>query len=106
MSLTIEERTTSLVDFLVRLAGIIGGILVCSNYAWRGKWVAPGLGETELTLAALSGAVGHAVVRGTKRKLTGPENKGGVSRGEKEGLIPFRSPQKGLTPSGYRASYL
>lgn len=36
MSLTIEERTTSLVDFLVRLAGIVGGILVCSNYAWRG----------------------------------------------------------------------
>lgn len=36
MSLTIEERTTSLVDFLVRLAGIVGGILVCSSYAWRG----------------------------------------------------------------------
>ncbi|KAK9893650.1 DUF1692-domain-containing protein [Cystobasidium minutum MCA 4210] len=85
MSLTIRERTTSLVDFLVRLAGIVGGILVCSNYAWR---------------------VGHAVVRGTKRKLTGPENKGGVSRGEKEGLIPFQSPEKGLTPAGYRTSYL
>jgi hypothetical protein len=37
MSLTIEERTTSLIDFLVRLAGIVGGILVCSNYAWRGE---------------------------------------------------------------------
>lgn len=85
MSLTIEERTTSLVDFLVRLAGIVGGILVCSNYAWR---------------------VGHAVVRGARRQLTGPENKGGVSRGEKEGLIPFRSPEKGLTPNGYRTSYL
>ena len=41
MSLTIEERTTSLVDFLVRLAGIVGGILVCSSYAWRGTLNGP-----------------------------------------------------------------
>lgn len=27
MSLTIRERTTSLIQFLVRLAGIIGGVL-------------------------------------------------------------------------------
>lgn len=54
-----------------------------------------------------SRAVGHAVVRGAKRQLTGPENKGGVSRGEKEGLIPFQTPEKGLTPAnGYRTSYL
>ncbi|GAA5868897.1 hypothetical protein JCM16303_000298 [Sporobolomyces ruberrimus] len=35
MSLTIRERTTSLVQFLVRLAGIVGGILVCSDYGFR-----------------------------------------------------------------------
>jgi len=35
MSLTIAERTTTLVQFLIRLAGIIGGIVVCSGYAWR-----------------------------------------------------------------------
>lgn len=37
MSLQIEERTVTLIDFLVRLAGIVGGILVCSGYAWRGE---------------------------------------------------------------------
>jgi len=35
MSLTIRERTTSLVQFLVRLAGIVGGILVCSDFGFR-----------------------------------------------------------------------
>ncbi|GAA5833166.1 hypothetical protein JCM5353_009048 [Sporobolomyces roseus] len=35
MSLTIRERTTSLIQFLVRLAGIIGGVLVCSDYGFR-----------------------------------------------------------------------
>ncbi|GAA6009315.1 hypothetical protein JCM11491_004270 [Sporobolomyces phaffii] len=35
MSLTIRERTTSLIQFLVRLAGIVGGILVCSDYGFR-----------------------------------------------------------------------
>jgi len=36
MALTIAERTMSLLDFILRLAGIVGGILVCSGYAWRG----------------------------------------------------------------------
>ncbi|SCZ94952.1 BZ3500_MvSof-1268-A1-R1_Chr11-3g03503 [Microbotryum saponariae] len=35
MSLTIRERTTTLLQFLVRLAGIVGGILVCSDYGFR-----------------------------------------------------------------------
>ncbi|GAA5933933.1 Erv41p [Sporobolomyces koalae] len=35
MSLTIRERTTTLIQFLVRLAGIIGGVLVCSDYGFR-----------------------------------------------------------------------
>lgn len=36
MSLKIEERTMGFIDFAIRLAGIVGGILVCSGYAWRG----------------------------------------------------------------------
>lgn len=35
MSLTIRERTTTLLNFLVRLAGIVGGIIVCSDYGIR-----------------------------------------------------------------------
>ncbi|KAM0791808.1 hypothetical protein ACM66B_004068 [Microbotryomycetes sp. NB124-2] len=35
MALTIRERTTSLLQFLVRLAGIVGGILVCTDYGFR-----------------------------------------------------------------------
>ncbi|GAA5909749.1 Erv41p [Sporobolomyces salmoneus] len=35
MSLTIRERTTSLLQFLVRLAGIVGGVLVCSDFGFR-----------------------------------------------------------------------
>ncbi|TNY17198.1 endoplasmic reticulum vesicle transporter-domain-containing protein [Rhodotorula diobovata] len=35
MSLTVRERTTGLVQFLVRLAGIVGGILVCSDFGFR-----------------------------------------------------------------------
>lgn len=37
MKLNIEERTMGFIDFAIRLAGIVGGILVCSGYAWRGK---------------------------------------------------------------------
>ncbi|EGG11276.1 uncharacterized protein MELLADRAFT_33547 [Melampsora larici-populina 98AG31] len=36
MYLTIRERTTTLVQFLVRLAGIVGGIVVCTGWAYRG----------------------------------------------------------------------
>ncbi|CAD6569960.1 MAG: hypothetical protein CYPHOPRED_003673 [Cyphobasidiales sp. Tagirdzhanova-0007] len=84
MSLQIEERTVTLIDFLVRLAGIVGGILVCSGYAWR---------------------VGHAAAQAARRQITGKDNKGGVSRGEKQGLIPIQSPQNGLV-GDYRTSYL
>ncbi|POY76457.1 hypothetical protein BMF94_0658 [Rhodotorula taiwanensis] len=35
VALTVRERTTTLVQFLVRLAGIIGGILVCSDFGFR-----------------------------------------------------------------------
>ncbi|BGP13494.1 hypothetical protein JCM10213v2_001416 [Rhodosporidiobolus nylandii] len=35
MALTVRERTTTLVQFLVRLAGIVGGILVCSDFGFR-----------------------------------------------------------------------
>ncbi|KAM0755488.1 DUF1692-domain-containing protein [Meredithblackwellia eburnea MCA 4105] len=35
MSLTIRERTTSLFQFLVRLAGIVGGVIVCSDFGIR-----------------------------------------------------------------------
>ncbi|GAA5985019.1 hypothetical protein JCM10908_002490 [Rhodotorula pacifica] len=35
VSLTVRERTTTLVQFLVRLAGIVGGILVCSDFGFR-----------------------------------------------------------------------
>ncbi|BGP57505.1 hypothetical protein JCM8202_002223 [Rhodotorula sphaerocarpa] len=35
VSLTVRERTTTLVQFLVRLAGIIGGVLVCSDFGFR-----------------------------------------------------------------------
>jgi hypothetical protein len=37
MALKIEERTMGFIDFAIRLAGIVGGILVCSGYAWRGE---------------------------------------------------------------------
>lgn len=55
MALMVEERTMGLIDFLVRLAGIVGGILVCTGYAWRGgsRQSAPQLCESgiRLTLA-------------------------------------------------------
>lgn len=35
MSLTIRERTMTLLQFLIRLAGIVGGIVVCSDYGLR-----------------------------------------------------------------------
>ncbi|KAH9452403.1 hypothetical protein MJO29_008593 [Puccinia striiformis f. sp. tritici] len=35
MSLTIHQRTTSLIEFLVRLAGMIGGIVVCTGWTFR-----------------------------------------------------------------------
>ncbi|GAA6033081.1 hypothetical protein JCM8097_002933 [Rhodosporidiobolus ruineniae] len=35
MSLTVRERTSSLLQFLVRLAGIVGGIVVCSDFGFR-----------------------------------------------------------------------
>ncbi|GAA6064745.1 hypothetical protein JCM10212_001597 [Sporobolomyces blumeae] len=35
VSLTVRERTTTLVQFLVRLAGIVGGVLVVSDYGFR-----------------------------------------------------------------------
>lgn len=87
MALMVEERTMGLVDFLVRLAGIVGGILVCTGYAWR---------------------VGHAAARAAKRQLTGGEGGrgGGGSRGDNQGLMPTSSPQKGLNGGGYRTSYL
>ena len=84
MALTISERTQKFVDFVIRLAGIVGGILVCTGYAWR---------------------VGHWLFRSSKRQLTGASSKGGVSRGEKTGLIPMDSPDKKLT-NGMRKSYL
>ena len=81
IALTIRERTVLLHDFLIRLAGIVGGLLVCSGYAWR---------------------ISHWLFRGTKRQLTGAP-KSGVSRGEKTGLMPIQSPQQ---VNGYRKSYL
>lgn len=73
MSLTISERTTNLIDFLVRLAGIVGGILVCMNYAWR---------------------VGHAAAKYGKRQLTG---KGSDGYGNQQGLMPMQSPPQKKT---------
>merc|ERR1712093_92497 len=74
MSLTISERTATLVDFLIRISGIIGGILVCTGYAWR---------------------VGHAAARAAKRQLTGREGKsGGGSSKQAQGLMPMQSPHK------------
>jgi len=35
IALTIRERTTTLLQFLVRLAGIVGGIVVCSDFGFR-----------------------------------------------------------------------
>ncbi|GEM12755.1 endoplasmic reticulum-Golgi intermediate compartment protein 3 [Rhodotorula toruloides] len=35
MSLTVRERTTTFLQFLIRLAGIVGGILVCSDFGFR-----------------------------------------------------------------------
>ncbi|KAA1065861.1 hypothetical protein PGT21_013394 [Puccinia graminis f. sp. tritici] len=35
MSLILHERTTSLIQFLVRLAGMIGGIVVCTGWTFR-----------------------------------------------------------------------
>jgi len=35
MSLTLHERTTSLMQFLVRLAGMVGGIVVCTGWTFR-----------------------------------------------------------------------
>ncbi|KAL7004925.1 hypothetical protein EMMF5_005538 [Cystobasidiomycetes sp. EMM_F5] len=71
MSITISERTVSLLDFLVRLAGIVGGILVCSSYAWR---------------------ISNWLMRGTKRQLTGAPSKGGGK--QSEGLMPLQSPEQ------------
>lgn len=35
MTMIVRERASSLVEFLVRLAGIIGGVWVCSGFAYR-----------------------------------------------------------------------
>ncbi|KAM0756368.1 DUF1692-domain-containing protein [Meredithblackwellia eburnea MCA 4105] len=35
MSVTVRERTTTLFQFLIRLAGIVGGIVVCSDFGFR-----------------------------------------------------------------------
>lgn len=35
MSLTLHERRTSLIQFLVRLAGMVGGIVVCTGWTFR-----------------------------------------------------------------------
>lgn len=35
MSMTVQERTTTLAQFLVRLAGILGGVWVCASYTLR-----------------------------------------------------------------------
>jgi hypothetical protein len=35
LTMTIHTRTTSLSRFLVRLAGILGGVWVCANYGYR-----------------------------------------------------------------------
>ncbi|GAA5865383.1 hypothetical protein JCM8547_005077 [Rhodosporidiobolus lusitaniae] len=35
VAMTIRERTTPLLQFLVRLSGIVGGILVCSDFGFR-----------------------------------------------------------------------
>lgn len=54
MSLTVRERTTTLVQFLVRLAGIVGGILVCSDFGFRtlswslDRWVGEAKGQAGL----------------------------------------------------------
>lgn len=106
MSLKIEERTMGFIDFAIRLAGIVGGILVCSGYAWRGEHQRNFATVSKLIKTALRSLVGHAAARAAKRQLTGAESKGGVSRGEKRGLMPIQSPQKGLLTNGYRTSYL
>ncbi|GAA6022883.1 hypothetical protein JCM10207_001433 [Rhodosporidiobolus poonsookiae] len=35
MALTVRERTTTLLQFLIRLAGIVGGVVVCSDFGFR-----------------------------------------------------------------------
>lgn len=35
LQMTIRERSVSLVQFLVRLAGVVGGVWVCVGYAFR-----------------------------------------------------------------------
>ncbi|PLW06448.1 hypothetical protein PCANC_21426 [Puccinia coronata f. sp. avenae] len=52
MSLTLHERTTSLLQFLVRLAGMVGGIVVCTGWTFRlvdrlVQKVLPGMVEEE-----------------------------------------------------------
>lgn len=53
MALKIEERTMLLHDFLIRLAGIIGGLIVCSSYAWRVSY-----GAARLIKEAAGGEIG------------------------------------------------
>ena len=53
MALKIEERTMLLHDFLIRLAGIIGGLIVCSSYAWRVSF-----GAARLIKEAAGGEIG------------------------------------------------
>ena len=114
MALMVEERTMGLIDFLVRLAGIVGGILVCTGYAWRGasdryiRYVGQGsMLRSDDGILSIP-AVGHAAARAAKRQLTGGEGGrgGGGSRGDNQGLMPTSSPQKGLNGGGYRTSYL
>jgi len=35
LTMTIRERTTSFVQFVVRLAGVLGGVWVCTSWAFR-----------------------------------------------------------------------
>lgn len=35
LTMTIRERTTSFIQFLVRLAGVLGGVWVCTSYFFR-----------------------------------------------------------------------
>lgn len=97
----------SLLDFIVRLAGIVGGILVCSGYAWRGGLAIPQPVVTLLMLTSI--AVGNAAARAAKKQAGKRQLTANGTSSRKHDSLPIQSPQKGLVGShqdGYRPSYL
>jgi len=67
MVITIHQRTTSLVQFIIRCVGVIGGVFTCANYFVRGAIRA----ADAVSGADTSPGLVAAEATGVKRKWTG-----------------------------------